>query len=171
MMKNYQYYVEAGAAADANGAELTIGTSNNALTGFYNFVDRPDITLNDAVTGGLVGKATLSYNLAEDPKASGVGVSNITCTGTSPGNVETLFGPLSSHATTTLPMPGGCAIKLPNKAINATGPSTFLITLEDRTVYEFTMANASVGSVAGSPLGHNGPMGGRERASRLAGRF
>jgi len=171
MMKNYQYYVEAGAAADANGAELTIGTSNNALTGFYNFADRPNITLNDAVTGGLVGKATLSYNIALTGKSSGVGVSNITCTGTSPGNAETLFGSLSSHATQTLPMPGGTTIKLPNKAINATGPSTFLITLEDRTVYEFTMSGPTASTVAGDPLGHNGPMGGRERASRLAGRF
>lgn len=168
MMKNYQYYVEAGAGADALGAEFkTIGTNNDTKTEFYNFVGRAD-TVAQARAAGSVGKATFSYNLSEDPLGTtGVVTLNIGANNNQ-GDSETLFGALSGNADATLQLPA-CTVDVPNLAINKTDPTSFLVTLEDRTTFEIVRAPG--GALSSNPLGHNGPMGGRERASRLAGRF
>lgn len=170
MMKNFQYYVEAGAGADANGANFTsIGAANDSKIEFYNFVGRAE-TVKQARDAGLVGKATFSYNLAEDPKnTTGTSSVNIAANN-SQGNSATLFGSLSGNAKNTLQLPA-CGVVVPNVAINKTGPTELLITLEDRTVFKAIMAGPNATSASASPLGHGGEMGGRERASRLAGRF
>jgi hypothetical protein len=171
MMKNFQYYVEAGAGADANGANFTsIGTANDSKIEFYNFVDRTE-TVKQARDAGLVGKPTFSYNLAEDPKNT-TGASNVSiAANATQGDSATLFGSLSGNAKNTLQLPA-CTVVVPNVAINKTGPTELLITLEDRTVFKAIMSNPDATTANGtSPLGHGGEMGGRERASRLAGRF
>lgn len=170
MMKNFQYYVEVGAAADANEAVFTsIGADNDAKTEFYNFVGRAE-TVKQARDAGLVGKPTFSYNISEDPKGT-TGTSNVSlAANATQGNTTVLFGALSGHAKTTLQLPA-CSLVVPNRAINKTGETELLITLEDRTVFKATMAGPNAGNATTSPLGHGGEMGGRERASRLAGRF
>lgn len=167
-MKNFQYYVEQGADADANGAQFPVmGTGNDTVKEFYNFVGKSD-TLAEARAAKDVPLATFSYNLAETPVATTGTISMNILANNTQGDSEALFGALSGNAENTLRLPA-CTVTVPNVAINNTGDTEFLITLEDRTV--FKIVRTSGGNVSSSPLGHGGEMGGRERAARLAGRF
>lgn len=167
-MKNFQYYVEAGAGADALGANFSsIAAINDTKKEFYNFVGRDD-TVAQARAAGSVGKATFSYNLATDPLDTTGSVTLAIPANNTQGDSETLFGTLSSNADVTLQLPA-CTVIVPKSAVEKTGPTEFLVTLEDRTT--FNIVRAQGGAVTSNALGHNGPMGGRERASRLAGRF
>ena len=172
MTTSFQYYVTVGAGVDSHdvttnpdltGAEfVSMGTGNDSLTEFYNFVGRAE-TLAEARAANLVPLATFSYNEAVNP-ASTTGTTQITFgPDNTQGTSDVLFGALSGNAVNTLRLPA-CTINVPNGAIENGAPTEFLVTLEDRTTFSVVWD----GSVAvTSPLGHGGDkLGGRERGLR-----
>jgi len=161
MSNKYKYTVLVGEPTNEQGAEYTLkGKGNDETTEFFNFVGRSE-TLVQAIEAGLVDKASLSYNDAENPKSDeGATLVKIPFSGTANDRFG-IFGILFFNARKTLNLPYS-EVYIPNQAIESTGDTNFLITVEDGTKFQVTLQEN--GNVVSTPLGLDGQVPTRSSA-------